>query len=172
MGDPSIVARAFRYPGPGHLDALATAAATVTDDTVRRELGLFVDRVRTLTLAEWEELHTETLDLSPRFVPYVGHVVWGENYRRGAFMADLSRSMTEHGVATNGELPDHIEPILRYIDTVEAPLIDLIEVLPQAVGGMVKELRAADKANPYLHVLAAAAAAVHHVVESSRKVTP
>ena len=49
----------------------------------------FLDEVGSLTLGEWEELHTATLDLSAPFVPYVGHVIWGDDYRRGEFMADL-----------------------------------------------------------------------------------
>ena len=171
MGDPTLVATAFRYPGPDRLDALETAVRSIEDPTVRREMETFAEHIGRLSLAEWEELHTDTLDLSPLFVPYVGHVVWGENYRRGAFMADLSRSMGESGIDTAGELPDHVEPILRYVDTVDDPMVDLIEVLPQAIGRMIKELRSADKKNPYLHVLAAAAAAVHGVIEASRKVS-
>ena len=49
-----------------------------------------------------EEDERETTEL--------GHVVWGENYRRGAFMADLNAAMREAGVALHGELPDHLQP--------------------------------------------------------------
>ena len=40
----------------------------------------FHDAVVQLSLGEWEELHTATIDLTPQFIPYVGDVAWGENF--------------------------------------------------------------------------------------------
>ncbi len=171
MGAASAVAECLRYPGPERLEALEEALATVEEHDVRRSLERFVASVGRLALSQWEELHTHTLDLSPLFVPYVGHVVWGENYRRGAFMADLARELAAAGVATEGELPDHLMPVLRYLDTVPAPLGDLIEVLPQALARMRRDLADAEKSNPYLHVLDAAAAATAHMAEAARRVS-
>lgn len=127
----------------------------------------FVDEVSGLELGAWEELHTSTLDLSPLFVPYVGHVTWGENYRRGEFMADLKRDMERAGVDLRGELPDHIEPILRYVAATSEPLADLVAVLSDAVGTMSSTLDAAADHNPYRHVLAATARVVADVTSAT-----
>ena len=169
MGDATVVAMAFRYPEPGALERLDAAIAGIGEDGVRHDMERFVAAVGTLELSEWEELQTDTVDLSPSFVPYVGHAVWGENYRRGAFMADLARAMLESGTSLDGELPDHLEPILRSLDATDRPIGDLVEVLPMALMRMAKELRAADKKNPYRHVLAAAAGAVERIVDDLRK---
>ncbi len=75
-------------------------------------------------------------------------------------MADLVDRHGELDVELFGELPDHLEPILRYLDATDAPISDLVEVLPTAVSKMRKELRSADSSNPYLHVLDAAKAVV------------
>jgi nitrate reductase delta subunit len=131
----------------------------------------FVDAIGRLTLEQWEELHTVTLDLSPLFVPYVGHVVWGENYRRGAFMADLARAQTAAGVDAAGELPDHLEPILRYLDAGPSPMSDLVEILPQALARMIGDLHSADAKNPYRHVLRAVSAVIDERVTAARSVT-
>ncbi|MCP3988146.1 MAG: nitrate reductase [Actinomycetia bacterium] len=160
MHPTQVVALGYRYPNPTHRESLATAVASLSSGVASRQMGQFLDEVSELELGQWEELHTRTLDLSPAFVPYVGHVTWGENYRRGEFMADLKRDMTEHGVDLGGELPDHIEPILRYLAVVPEPRADLLEVLPGAVTTMESTLAAADKANPYRHVLAATVAVV------------
>ena len=168
MGDATTVAMGFAYPRPGQLERLQTAAGAMPAGPARREMDLFVAAVGKLSLGEWEELHTVTLDLSPRFVPYVGHVVWGESYRRGAFMADLVRAQADAGVEPNGELPDHLEPILRYLDIAAEPLADLMEALPEALPHMIKDLRKRDKRNPYLHLLEATKAVVE---EATRKVT-
>lgn len=165
MGAASIIAACLAYPQPGHVEALEDAVSTLPAGQVKRDLERFVARVHSIDLGDWEELHTRTLDLSPHFVPYVGHVVWGESYHRGAFMADLKREMAAHRVDLGGELPDHLAPILRLLDATADPPSELVEVLPGAVHAMTKELRRSDRDNPYRHVLAAAAA---HVTTETR----
>jgi nitrate reductase delta subunit len=92
------------------------------------------------------------------FVPYVGHVAWGENYRRGEFMADLVGEMRNADVPLGGELPDHIAPLLRYLARTDEPFEDLVEVLPGAAATMQETLKEASARNPYLHLLAATVA--------------
>ena len=156
----STVALGFRYPFPGHADALRDAVDAMPAGAARTAMERFVAEVVSLPSSEWEELHTRTLDLSPLFVPYVGHVAWGESYRRGAFMAEMKAAQTAAGVDQHGELPDHIEPILRYLDVATDLLPDLVDALPGAVAEMRKDLKKREPANPYRHLLAAAAAVV------------
>jgi nitrate reductase delta subunit len=156
----TTVALGFRYPFPGHADALRSAVAGMPPGAARSAMERFLAEVADLPLGEWEELHTRTLDLSPLFVPYVGHVAWGESYRRGAFMAEMKAAQTGAGVDQHGELPDHIEPILRYLDATTDLLPDLVDALPGAVAEMRKDLKKREPANPYRHLLAAAAAVV------------
>jgi nitrate reductase molybdenum cofactor assembly chaperone NarJ/NarW len=155
----SAVCLALEYPGPGSAAMLEQVIRGLPAGSVRSELSAFAGEVGALALGDWEELHTRTLDLSPLFVPYVGHVTWGESYRRGAFMADLQRAQLDAGVDQRGELPDHIVPILSFLDA-GGTMPDLVEVLPDAIGAMRKDLRKAEPENPYRFVLAAAAAAV------------
>lgn len=159
IGPLEAVTLCLGYPGPGSLEALESAVDRLPAGSARSGIEAFLAEVSQLDLGQWEELHTETLDLSPRFVPYVGHVVWGESYRRGAFMADLQRAQIEVGVDQRGELPDHLVPVLGYLAAVEEPLEELADVLPQALAAMRRELKRSDADNPYRHVLEAAAAA-------------
>lgn len=156
----ATVALAYRYPGEDSHERLAGAVAGLPDGALKDEMTRFVVAISRLDRGEWEELHTRTLDLSPLFVPYVGHVIWGESYRRGAFMAGLRREQLDSGVDAAGELPDHVAPILSYLDRVSEPPADLVEVLPQAVSAMRRELGKAEPDNPYRHLLAATVAAV------------
>lgn len=160
MGAATTIALCFSYPNDERAGELRSAVAELADGKVRSNLERFVGAVEQLPLGEWEELHTRTLDLSPQFVPYVGHVVWGESYKRGAFMAELKRAMVASGVDLDGELPDHLAPILRYLEASRVPHEELVEVLPKAVTAMSKELKKSDATNPYRHVLAAARAQV------------
>ncbi len=160
MHPADVVALGYRYPSPAAAEVLGRAVDALPKSSVHKAMADFREAVAGLELGEWEELHTRTLDLSPAFVPYVGHVVWGENYRRGEFMADLKRHMEDHGVHLGGELPDHIEPVLRYLAAVPQPLDDLVEVLTGAVDEMRSTLKQADKRNPYRHLLDATLAVV------------
>ncbi len=160
MHPAEVVALGFRYPDPPSLGVLSDSVAAMPRSSVRKAMEDFIAAVESLELGEWEELHTRTLDLSPMFVPYVGHVTWGENYRRGEFMAELKRDMEACGVDLGGELPDHIEPILRYLATTPAPMSDLTDVLEKSVTEMQSTLRTAEKRNPYRHLLAATLAVV------------
>ena len=158
MHPAAVVAQAFQYPTPSTAADLETAVDASLQGVLRRHLRAFLTEIGRLELGRWEELHTSTLDLSPLFVPYVGHVVWGDNYRRGAFMADLKAAMADAGVDLRGELPDHVEPVLRYLAAVEEPMVDLVDVFPGAVADMERALTTADPGNPYRHVLAAVVA--------------
>jgi nitrate reductase delta subunit len=153
-----VIALGYRYPTADSAHILAEKVEAYSWGVVQRHLQHFVDSVSELSLGEWEELHTATLDLSPKFVPYVGHVTWGKNYRRGEFMADLKRELAGNEVPLDGELPDHIEPILRYLAVEPHPMSDLVEVLSSSVQSMHKTLKQADPKNPYCELVAATAA--------------
>jgi nitrate reductase delta subunit len=154
-----LLADAFDYPQPGQLAALEAELENLTAEQFstgqRQALVSFLGHIRTLKLGEWEELHTRTLDLNPPAAPYVGFQTWGESYQRGEFMAAMSRELTVAGVDTDGELPDHLAPVLRYLGRSAAPLPELLRVLDPAILRILATLRSADPSNPYIHLLEA-----------------
>jgi len=152
----TFVALALRYPTSEGRAMLAAAVAPLPRRGAGRELRRFLDATASLPLVELEELYTRTFDLSPVVVPYVGHLAWGDSYRRGEFMAELNGAMRDVGIDPGGELPDHLEPILRYLAATEELPADLAEVLVPAIVKMEKMLKKAESTNPYRHVLAAA----------------
>ena len=163
MNDFEAVAMALRYPGPGRLQELQKTWEALPGGPVRRHLLKFFEEIEQLSVAGWEELHTRTLDLAPIFAPYVGFAIWGENYQRGEFMAAVKVAQEAIGIDLHGELPDHLEPVLRYLAATDQPFPGLIEVFPQAVSKMRKTLKDAEADNAYRHVLAAAAEAAERL---------
>ncbi len=149
------VAIGFRYPDADAAGRLLAAVEGVPAGPVRRHFEDFVDRVTDLDPSRWEELHTATLDLGPRFAPYVGHAIWADNYQRGVFMAELAAAQQAVGVDAGGELPDHIEPVLRYLAVAEEPLSELVEILPAALRSMEQSLARSEPENPYRSLLLA-----------------
>lgn len=159
MENISLLAQALRYPFSGHIDALTAQAASLDGEPGSKAFSKFLDQFQPLSLSEQEELHTRTLDLTPLAAPYVGYQIWGESYKRGEFMAELNREMKAHQIDLEGELPDHLRPILQYLKASSAPLPELIEVLDQAVKAMHKSLKKTEKNNPYLFLFDAIAVA-------------
>ncbi len=159
-----LLAEAFRYPQPGLLEQLEAGLAGVGKGAARSRLAAFLKKIGALSLSDWEELATRTLDLSPAAAPYIGFQIWGESYQRGEFMARLNRAMSELDIDPEGELPDHLVPIFRYLAATDQPLPELIENFETAVERMVSILRAKDKRNPYIHLFEAALAVFRSTV--------
>ena len=148
-----LYAEALRYPEPGHLEFLEEGVLMASPGAERQHVADFLAGVRPLSLGAWEELHTRTLDLNPPAAPYLGFQTWGESYQRGAFLAKMSREVVEGEIDAEGELPDHLIPVLRYLAQAESPLPELVEIFEPSVKRMAASLRQSDPANPYLHLL-------------------
>lgn len=62
-----------------------------------------------------QELFTTTFDMQPVCYPYVGFHLYGESYKRGAFMAQLNEAYRACLYSAEQELPDHLAVILRFL---------------------------------------------------------
>lgn len=152
----TLLAEALRYPAPGRLAALEKPTQTLPPGSGKQAILSFLTKVRSLSLGEWEELHTRTLDLNPPGAPYVGFQTWGESYQRGAFLSKMNRELMEADIDSENELPDHLIPVLRYLAVAPAPLAELVALMDPAIQRMRAALGKADSDNPYLYLLEAA----------------
>ncbi len=165
MNTWALLAEAFRYPRPGLREILERETAALPGGAVRASLERFLQALAPLSLAAWEELYTRTFDLNPLAAPYLGFHRWGESYARGDFMAKLNARYRALNLDTDGELPDHVVPVFRYLAVAESPLPELLEVLPIGLKAMHKALADAEADNPYLPLLEAA----RHAAEALAK---
>jgi nitrate reductase delta subunit len=159
MGTYALLAEALRYPAPGRIEILEAGLMEMPGGGVKRAFSVFVEHIQQLSLGEWEELHTGTLDLNPPAAPYLGFQMWGESYKRGNFMAHLNYQIKEMEIDTDGELPDHLIPVLRYLEAASgrgtSPSPELLEILVPAVEKMRKVLRKSEPDNPYVYLFEA-----------------
>jgi nitrate reductase delta subunit len=72
-------------------------------------------------------------------------------------MVEMKAALEEEGVPMNGELPDHLDPVMRYLAVADPPIPALVEVFPTAIAKMQKKLRETDDTSPYLYLLEAIA---------------
>jgi len=157
MNSLSLCADALHYPYPGQMNKLKTEGGLSDDAPGKRSFDKFIRELEALSLSEQEELYTRTLDLSPLTAPYVGYQIWGESYKRGEFMARLSGEMRIFEIDMEGELPDHLIPVLRYLEVTPSPLPELMQVLVKSVKAMQKSLKKNEADNLYLNLFDAIA---------------
>ncbi len=83
------------------------------------EVAISLERFRAFVegtpLWRLEELYTRTFDLQVVCYPYVGYHLFGESFKRGAFLAKLNENYRVHGFSAGNELPDHLAVILRFL---------------------------------------------------------
>lgn len=166
-----IMGEALRYPSPGSLDTLRRRLAEVDQESVRADLSAFLGEIERLSLEKWEELYVRSFDLDPDAAPYLGWHVWPDEQRRAQLLLEMARRLCESGVDLEGELPDHLVPVLRYLARrpeapeqrtilpgAETPLLD--QALKPALHAITGRLRSQTPPNPYVHLLEGAAKAL------------
>ncbi len=152
MKEYDLFADILDYPAPftvERIDELLPLVADV-DGSAVRELERFREFVAEHALTELEEQYTRTFDLQPLCYPYVGYQLFGEEFRRGMFMAGLREHYRAKGFQAGDELPDQLCVILRFLagrepGAVERELVSdcLVPSLTKLVAGFT------DAANPY-----------------------
>lgn len=124
MMDDQTVRRAYRlfayileYPSSdlrGRVEECAELLSTVNHQAEHR-LRKFQSLVQDTTSSRLEEVYTGTFDLQVVCYPYVGYQLFGESYKRGAFMVGLKEQYRQCGFSEGKELPDHLAVLLRFL---------------------------------------------------------
>ncbi len=127
------------------------------DGEAAKLLKEFESTLARVSLPKVQEIYTCTFDLQPACYPYVGYHLFGEDYRRGLFMAGLKREYEARGFSVGRELPDHLAVMLRFLagpcgdyENSELILECLIPALEKMLAGGFKE-----GDNPYRGILRA-----------------
>jgi nitrate reductase delta subunit len=116
------------------------------------EIHAFLDEIRRVAPEGMEELYTRTFDLNPVATLEVGWHLWGEQYERGRFLADLRSLQEELSIEAGSELPDHLTSLLPMLATMSEPSALAKKILP-ALEKIAKPLD--EQGNPYRHLIGA-----------------
>ncbi|MEB2344383.1 MAG: molecular chaperone TorD family protein [Deltaproteobacteria bacterium] len=131
------------YPRPGLGPIAEHCAALVGEEvpaaaTLLREFSSFATGS---PQARLEETYTGLFELDASHHPYVGYHLFGESYKRSAFLLGLKARYRRYGIECGTELPDHVAAVLRFLAANEDPeeAQELIrEALYPALGRMAK----------------------------------
>jgi nitrate reductase delta subunit len=79
-------------------------------------LAPFAAFVESSTLARIQEDYVATFDFNPAVAPYLGHHIFGDNRKKGAYLIRLKQEFGRHGfVPAGNELPDHLPLVLGFL---------------------------------------------------------
>jgi nitrate reductase delta subunit len=118
----------------------------------RPEVIEFFDEIARVAPEGMEELYTRTFDLNPVATLEVGWHLWGEQYERGRFLAELRALQEDLGVDAGNELPDHLTAVLATLARLDQPdtLAEKISPALQKIAAPLEE-----QGNPYRHLIRA-----------------
>ncbi len=130
---PQIVAKAHRALGEVHQGA----AEAMAEFVARLPWG---DAAEPLLVME--EVYTRSFDVQAITTLDTGYIMFGDDYKRGELLVNLSREHRELGIDCGNELGDHLPNLLRLIAAHEdrALVEDLVNlILGVAMRQMVQE---------------------------------
>lgn len=79
-------------------------------------LAPFARFVESSTLSKLQEEYVATFDFNPAVAPYLGHHLFGDNRKKGAFLIRMKQEFARHGFVPSGnDLPDHLPLVLRFL---------------------------------------------------------
>ena len=115
-------------------------------------LGGFCTYLDSTPLERLQEVYTVTFDLDATYHPYVGHHLFGESYKRSAFLVGLKERYQIFGYTfSESELADHLAVMVGFLAVCEDAVLteELIQdALLPGLGRMVKEDQDGDRSPP------------------------
>lgn len=143
-----IFADLFRYPDEKYPERVEQCLTMLSKNypEVADEMKVFQEYIQTHTSDECEELFTKTFDVQPICYLDLGYVIWGEDYKRGAFLLHMQQEQEAAGNDCGTELPDNISNILTlFTKTDKQALLDelAVKILIPGVKKMIAEFEQA-----------------------------
>lgn len=142
-------ARMLEYPAGGTLAAALKAQGLLIDENPEAAALLkdFYGYAASLPPGRLEEVYTGTFDLDAACHPYVGYHLFGETYKRSAFLVELKQRYNAEGYEFPGtELPDHLPIILHFLAVTKDDVLSveiardaLLPVLDRMTGRVKSE---------------------------------
>ncbi|MFN8221710.1 MAG: molecular chaperone TorD family protein [Gaiellales bacterium] len=120
-----LFATVLSYPAspPGEAARACATEARAACPEAAELLDAFARVADDLPPGVLEEGYTRTFDLDtlsrsePTCYPYVGHYLFDESHKRGAFILGLRKRFRAAGFSDDGELADHLVVLLRFLAT-------------------------------------------------------
>lgn len=144
----AILANLFKYPDDDFLLHLKECQDILNEfyPEAGKELQLFSDFMNSCSLDIKKELFTKTFDVQPICYLDLGYVMFGEDYKRGAFLLNMKVEQQKIDNDCGTDLPDNICNVLSLmtISKDDAFIEDLVwRIIIPCVKKMIAEFSSA-----------------------------
>lgn len=112
------LAKMLDYPEEkaGLLESYGNLASYLEQSGIDSPTDPFGELVRSSTLAELQEDYVAHFDFNPAAAPYLGHHLYGDNQKKGAYMIRVKQEYLRYDFNPQGcELPDHLAVLLGFL---------------------------------------------------------
>ncbi len=117
----TLLSKLFKYPEEGFIEDVADCLNYLEClyPEAAEELKVFFEYMKNCTLDERQELFTKTFDVQPICYLDLGYVMFGEDYKRGAFLLSMQAEQLKINNDCGTDLPDNICNVLTLLTKSE-----------------------------------------------------
>ena len=149
-----VFADLFRYPEENYKELAASCQDLINTHypEMTSELQKFTDYINTHNTVECQTLYTKTFDVQPMCYLDLGYVIFGEDYKRGAFLLHMQEEQRKANNDCGTDLSDNISNILTlYNKSKNSQLLDELAVRIM-IPGLEKMIQEFEKARVDLKI--------------------
>ena len=130
------------------------ALAAQNDANLLSSIRNFRATTKSLPLTDLQELYTRTFDLNPVCALEIGYHLFGENYKRGEFLANLHETEAPFNLGQEHQLPDYLPVLLRLLTKLNDEELRQSLISECMLPALTKMLKAfGEVENPYRHLI-------------------
>jgi len=128
----------------------------------------FHARTYGMPLVELQELYAQSFDLNPNCALEIGYHLFGEDYKRGAFLANLREAQLDLDLGQEQQLPDYLPVLLRMLIELKDDELRGSLAGHCIVPGIRKIIGAFKDDNPFVDLLKAVLAGLENALDEAR----
>lgn len=111
----------LKYPDE-EVRLIAVQISEILQNTIPEACDTFRDFsafAKDVPINTWEEIYSRTFDVQAISTLDLGYVLFGDDYKRGELLVNLSNEYKKINIDCGPELPDHLPNILRLITRLD-----------------------------------------------------
>lgn len=169
---PAKFADILEYPDDQWQEGLKTLNESFqSGGAVAEHFKKFHARTCGIPLVDLQELYAQSFDLNPNCALEIGYHLFGEDYKRGAFLANLREAQLDLELGQEQQLPDYLPVLLRMLIGLKDDELRGSLAGHCIVPGIRKIIGAFKDDNPFVDLLKAVLAGLENALdEASQKV--
>ena len=149
------------YPNESWATRLSDLRVAVSgESSLAARVAGFSEKTRETSLIGMQELYAQSFDLNPTCALEIGYHLFGEDYKRGEFLANLREAEEPFELGQEQQLPDYLPVLLRLLVQLEDDELRGSLVGHCMIPSLKKIVKAFKEENPFADLISAVQAAL------------